>query len=78
MADTTNKTGRLGVIEDGAECPRVRFDDGSVFSLEKYPGQRSRLKPGTRVRVSGNPLGPSAISRCQQGRAFIATAIDIL
>lgn len=78
VADISTPGGRTGTIEAGAECPRVRFDDGSVFSLERFPGPANRLSPGTRVRVSGQPMSEAAITRCQQGRGYIATQIDIL
>lgn len=71
-------TGRVGIVERGEECPRIRFEDGTVVTLERAPVPTYTLTPGTRVRVIGEVLGAAAVTKCQQGRGFVATAIDIL
>lgn len=46
-----------GRIERGVVCPQVRLDDGRVFSLQGSPVPQWQLKPGTRVRLMGKPVG---------------------
>ena len=64
----------VGTIVAGVECPRVRLDDGRVFSLQGGPVPPRRLVPGTRVRVAGEV---AFLSICMQGAALRVVELEI-
>ena len=61
------------VTNEGVECPAVRGDDGQIYTIAG--GDRSNLRPGTRVRVTGTR---AQMSFCMQGTTIDATKIDVL
>lgn len=61
------------VTSEGVECPAVRADDGQIYTVAG--GDRSRLRPGTRVRVTGTV---AQMSFCMQGTTIDAKKIEVL
>ena len=58
------------ILAGGVICPLLQLDDGRVFALQGF--DRSAAQIGDRVSVSGQPI---MMSTCQQGPAFLVTAI---
>ena len=50
------------VTDEGVECPALRTDDNQLYTIAT--SDRSRLKPGMRVRITGTV---AEMSFCQQG-----------
>ncbi|HUP46220.1 MAG TPA: DUF5818 domain-containing protein [Thermoanaerobaculia bacterium] len=61
------------VTDEGVECPAVRTDDNQLYTIATR--DRSRLQPGTRVRITGTV---AEMSFCQQGTTISATSIEVL
>ena len=61
------------VTSEGVECPAVRGDDDQIYTIAG--GDRSTLRPGTRVRVTGTR---AQMSFCMQGTTIDATKIEVL
>ena len=61
-------TGTLS--SEGAECPALRGDDGTLYTLADPSA--GEFKPGDRVHVTGEVAG---MSRCMQGITLTATTI---
>jgi hypothetical protein len=58
------------ILAGGVICPLLQLDDGRVFALQGF--DRSAAQVGARVSVAGQPI---MMSTCQQGPAFLVTAI---
>lgn len=58
------------ILAGGVICPLLQLDDGRVFALQGF--DRSAAQVGERVAVAGQPI---RMSTCQQGPAFLVTAI---
>jgi hypothetical protein len=61
------------VTGEGVECPAVRTADNKLYTITAP--DRSQLRPGTRVRITGTVAG---ISICQQGTTISAEKIEAL
>lgn len=61
------------VTDEGVECPAVRTADGRLYTVAT--ADREKLRPGTRVRITGEI---AQISTCQQGTTISAERIEIL
>jgi hypothetical protein len=61
------------VTGEGVECPAVRTADNKLYTITAP--DRSQLRPGTRVRITGTIAG---ISICQQGTTISAEKIEVL
>lgn len=61
------------VIADGVLCPQFRTDTGEDISIEALPAGAPDLKPGDRLRLTGQFI---RVSRCMQGRGFVVSQID--
>lgn len=57
------------VTDEGVECPAVRTDDGTLYTLT---GNIPRLAPGDRVEIVGTP---AELSYCMQGVTLEAQAV---
>ena len=61
------------VTAEGVECPAVRTADNKLYTIAT--SDRSKLQPGTRVRITGTI---AEMSFCQQGTTISATTIEVL
>ncbi|MGZ8866790.1 MAG: DUF5818 domain-containing protein [Thermoanaerobaculia bacterium] len=61
------------VTGEGVECPAVRTEDGKLYTIAT--AERGKLKPGVRVRITGEI---AEMSMCQQGITISAERIEIL
>jgi hypothetical protein len=61
------------VTAEGVECPAVRGDDGTLYTLAG--GDRQKLREGVRVRITGSV---AQMSFCMQGTTINATTIEVL
>ena len=61
------------VTDEGVECPAVRTVENQLYTITG--GNRDQLRPGVRVRVTGEIAG---ISFCQQGTTISASKIEVL
>lgn len=61
------------VTQEGVECPAVRTADGKLYTIAT--SERDKLKPGVRVRITGEI---AQMSICQQGTTISATKIELL
>lgn len=60
-----------GMVAQGVECPVVRADDGTLYSL--VPVDRAQPLMGRRVKVVGQPQG---MSTCMQGLPLEIISIE--
>lgn len=67
-ADVVTVTGTLS--NEGVECPALRGDDGTLYTLT--PRDLGQFAPGDRVRVSGTK---AEISTCMQGTTLVVQSI---
>ncbi|HEX7707903.1 MAG TPA: DUF5818 domain-containing protein [Thermoanaerobaculia bacterium] len=61
------------VTAEGVECPAVRGDNGTLYTIAG--GDRQKLREGVRVRITGTA---AQISFCMQGTTINATTIEVL
>jgi hypothetical protein len=61
------------VTNEGVECPAVRGDDGKLYTITGPA--RDKVRPGMRVRISGNV---AEISTCMQGTTISASDVEEL
>ncbi|HET7706315.1 MAG TPA: DUF5818 domain-containing protein [Thermoanaerobaculia bacterium] len=61
------------VTDEGVECPAVRTADGKLYTIAT--ADREKLRPGTRVRITGEI---AQMSICQQGTTLSAEKVEIL
>lgn len=61
------------VTNEGVECPAVRTEDGKLYTIAT--SDREKLRPGTRVRITGEI---AQMSICQQGTTISAGKIEVL
>jgi hypothetical protein len=61
------------VTDEGVECPAVRTADGKLYTIAT--SERDKLKPGVRVRITGEI---ATMSICQQGTTISAEKIEVL
>lgn len=69
--DTITITGT--VTSEGVECPAVRTADNTLYTIAG--GEREKLKPGVRVRITGTR---AEVSFCMQGTTINATKVEVL
>jgi hypothetical protein len=58
--------------DEGVECPAIRGDDGSLYTLVPKSSV-GLVGPGVRVRVEGTV---QQFSTCQQGTTIAVTSIE--
>jgi hypothetical protein len=65
-----------GTVAEGVEpsCLILKGDDGHHVLIFDDPGLRSRARIGAQVTVSGHSM-PGQATTCQQGVAFVVTAV---
>lgn len=63
------------IIAGGIECPLAALDDGRVYALSGAGPITSQLKPGTRIKLEGVPVG---VSVCMQGQTLHVIDLKIL
>ena len=61
------------VTNEGVECPAVRGEDGKLYTI--VGADREKLKPGVRVKITGEPV---QMSTCMQGTTIEATRIEVM
>lgn len=61
------------VTGEGVECPAIRTEDGTLYTIAG--GDRQQLREGTRVRVTGTV---AEMSICMQGTTISASRVEVL